>query len=160
MKSQFKFVLFSFIIFLTACGSGEFQSQLAPNSFNGLKALEKNLHFNIDKINGNPVNAESIKINDLEKIIIEGWVVDPEMNSTVSEVFVLINDKVFTTEYGFPRSDVASHFNNKMAKNCGFLANIPLSSLKKGSHKITISAINTKNKATYYKTPTNIDIDL
>jgi spore coat protein CotH len=99
-----------------------------------------------------------------EKIILEGWAVDPRctQGTGVDRVFVFDgplkskNTFVGEAEYGISRPDVADHYNNPDYENSGFMLQINTFYLENGPHNLYIYTYSSSGGYSLKKRPIEI----
>lgn len=149
-------ILFSIasIALLTSCDDGTFKSKEMPDAVQGLsKSTSDALYSHVNWINGyDPVDGGNTVTDDIVEI--EGWAFDPKSNSLASSVYLSVGGKIYTTEYGIARDDVAKYFNNPNFLKSGYKARIKRSALGSGNKRIEIIVVSA-DKATYFQNPTD-----
>ncbi len=111
-------------------------------AYNKLKKLSGVTPLVVDKINGTLVKGKKTPIAVKgNKVIITGWAIDKLADKTAGGVYIEIAGKLFAAKYGEKRGGVAKMLKNKNLVNSGFNAEIPTSSIGKGTHTLKIHAV-------------------
>lgn len=150
MKSHLSIIFISFALALiTSCSDGLFKSKQDQNALDGLNEQQhESLFAHLNWINGAPiVDGENTVTGEFVEL--EGWAIDPQAGSVASEVYVSIGNKIYTTEYGKVRDDVAKYFEDSKFKESGFLARIPNSTLSTGVFPIGVYVVGADGTSYY-----------
>ncbi len=97
--------------------------------------------YSLDKINNKlaePGSEVIFNSTDTSSIRWSGWAVDPASHKLAYRVMLSIDGKIVHCQYGISRPDVALYFQNKNVSNCGFIATVPISNLRPGSHQVSL----------------------
>jgi len=80
-----------------------------------------------------------------------GWAADPARKPSRGLMFIVDGERRIdvTRDYGAPRPDVAAAFNNPSMLNTGFSATLPTSSLRTGTHVVTLGIVSLDEKGYY-----------
>ncbi len=102
----------------------------------------------------NEINLNDLKNNQLE---LNGWAIDSEYNTNLSEVYVQIGNESYTMNYGGESEYIANHFENEDFNNVKFYINIDTEYLIENNIKeIYIGAISKDNSYQYDKIKINL----
>jgi hypothetical protein len=95
-----------------------------------------------------PVTIDSATISD---VIIAGWAVDSAARTEAGGVFINVDGKTdIPASYGTERPDVAVVNKNPRYKQSGFAAVVPVASMGKGQHSLTLRIL-TADRKSYYE---------
>lgn len=132
------------------------QTGVDTNILLGIKRSESGTEHNIDLINGQRRNDKCVRINS-NQLSISGWAVDHPARKAAGLVYIRIGDKLFRTDYGQPRPDVADAYKTPAYENSGWSVEIPAGMIGKGQYDITLVILN-YGKTGYYITDNVKDI--
>ena len=112
--------------------------------------------YSIDAINGKRVTfSEDRKVAPMidvssNGIRISGWAVDSMAKTLASKVFVEINGKIFTANYGIPRLDVAKSLSNSSYNDSGYTLQLKKNDVSTGTVSIRLAIVSADNKKYFY----------
>jgi hypothetical protein len=117
----------------------------------GVERSTGKTQFGIDTINQKPPrkSLSKIVITDQRFIRMTGWAVDDEAQDAGEGVWADIDGKSYPADRR-PSPDVADKLHNPAYENAGFSVDIPVSSLSKGTHCLSVKLL-AKNRQYYYQ---------
>jgi len=121
-----------------------FNKTYSTPALKGLTSATENTLVWLDEMNEKSVdfpNLEEVTVEE-EMLTLRGWAIDKSTYKPATGVYICIDDKDYTTLYGYKREDIAKHFQNESLENCGFYTRIPKANLKEGTHEMTFKVIN------------------
>ena len=119
--------------------------------------VENDPSFWLDYTNGNFVeNQKQIKVDSTKNITnLVGWALDTKSSSPATNVYLKVDDKYYSGEYGIPRQSVADAFSNNDLINSGFSINIDTKELLNAGE---VSFIIISNNREYQYSPITMKI--
>lgn len=92
----------------------------------------------VDTINGNAF-SDGMHISSSDDLAIHGWVSDKLHVDVLDDVYIFIDDVMYST-YNVLRRDVSAAFNNKNLDRSGYKTYVNIKGLEQGLHKLYIGA--------------------
>lgn len=111
----------------------------------------------VDQCNGREVGYGGVITLDGQdsRLSISGWALNQSSDELLSALYLIAGDKVWTADYGQPRSDVADNYGHAECTDCGFVINLSLSVLldDTGSLPETIEFVGVSADGSYLTQP-------
>jgi hypothetical protein len=122
----------------------------ASEVLNKLTPANQNATYNIESINDVLLKnlASPIHISH-DYLKLTGWALNSPELDVAKDVLVQIDNKLYKTNYGFQRPDVAKYYKNDNYVNSGWRISLPISAIGKGEHYLTVIMLS-KNNLNYY----------
>jgi hypothetical protein len=127
-KSQIACLLAA--ISLAACGGGSGTADLS-----GLTRRNTPLTGYVGHVNNAVVESQTGTVSIASgPIMVDGWAIDFTNHETGDKMYMNVNGKAVSCEYGIPRLDVSTALKDTRYVNSGYRCNIPEADLKHGDN--------------------------
>lgn len=134
--------------------------ELPPPDLSALLPETSSTELNLESIRRyKPKQSAAIQGSPPSFFIFSGWAVDSHARNTAGGVYLEIDNKLYWTYYGFPRNDVATHFNTPAYLASGFQLGILESAIGKGQHTLSLKVLTTDRKA-YYRSEESVSFEI
>ncbi len=146
----------SLLLAWTACGPPESGSTSTPaenvatGKTVGLSQLQGTPQYSVERINDTvaPIFHQPVRVAAGSPLIIVGWAVDEQHQSSAGGVDVVVDGAPFSATYGLERADVAAYLRLPAYKNCGFTVTLPPSKIaSKGRHELSLRILTNDGKS-------------
>jgi phosphoglycerol transferase len=111
--------------------------------------------YNVDAVS--PARASypssTLHIRGSEPLHVTGWAVDTKGTPQGWGVDVVVDGIPFPSVYGSDRQDVADYYKNPAYKPSGFTATVPIETLAKGQHSLSIRLVTSDRRCFYESVP-------
>lgn len=123
---------------------------LGDNELNSLEINPNGTQCFIDMFNGSRIDPakKPIRVNG-ETITVSGWAVDHPAKKPANKVLIDIDGRLFRTNYGSDRPDVAKAYKQNNYRKSGWKTEIPVCLLKPGKHVLSLKIISNNSKSFY-----------
>ena len=92
--------------------------------------------FTLNAVNDLRINGKNITFNKRNNtIVLEGWAADFLHNRPLADLFVEINNRYYSLNYGKENLNLAKYFNNDLLAYIGFEEKFPLKLFSKSRRK-------------------------
>jgi hypothetical protein len=135
-------------------------SELPPPDLSVLLPETSSTEFNLESIRRyRPKQSATIQGSTPSFFIFTGWAVDSPARDSAGGVYLEIDGEPYWAYYGFPRNEVAAHFNTSTYLASGFQLGIPESAIGKGHHTLSIKVL-TKDRKAYYSSEDSVSFEI
>lgn len=114
----------------------------------GLKKRETTTNIHIDLFNGKQNSTRTIRVHG-NQLSMTGWAVDHPARQTAGIVYVRIGNKLYRTNDGQKRQDVADAYKTPAYSHCGWSVEIPAAMIGKELQPISLVIV-THDRTGYY----------